>query len=408
MVGGVGTGIGDKLGPPGRPTPEVKSDESAAAKKAPAEKLEAKATLAAPPRDVYKAWLAALHGPNARPAVGDSFQLAQGALTGTTVQLSPDEGAVHQWRSAEHAAAPDSRLNVGFQATDRGTHLHLGFEDVPTAHAATLVARWREYGLGPLAKALAHEQGRTRGELVGASDVDGMDGSSSGLPPLLMALFTAQDVLECLDAAESRGAFPYLRDEPVETVDVRLCAFASTQRWGMSIEWLCVDPRTRGHAGIANRVYCFGTGLASGRAFDGCTPLPLTADAEAPTFDDPGDVDAAAAALRVRGARVAIPSAAAMKALGVPVQRTTSLQREELMRALVLTDPQGLFLSPSELRARLPLAGTLLVQLEAWNHPRRRDGPPSGSETFQLLAQVLASGQRSRYRPTLRPNTGWR
>jgi hypothetical protein len=51
-----------------------------------------------------------------------------------------------------------------------------------------------------------------------------------------------------------------------------------------------------------------------------------------------------------------------------------------------------------------------ILQLEEWHHPNVVDEKelPSVSETFQQLAQVLASGDVRAYRPKQAPNTHWR
>ena len=53
---------------------------------------------------------------------------------------------------------------------------------------------------------------------------------------------------------------------------------------------------------------------------------------------------------------------------------------------------------------------TQILQLEEWHHPNvvEDDDRPSGSETFQQLAQVLSTGDLALYRPSQPPNTHWR
>ena len=54
--------------------------------------------------------------------------------------------------------------------------------------------------------------------------------------------------------------------------------------------------------------------------------------------------------------------------------------------------------------AELPL----LLRLEEWHHPDLANGElPGGSRTFQQLAEVLATGEASRYQPVEVPNTHW-
>ena len=62
-----------------------------------------------------------------------------------------------------------------------------------------------------------------------------------------------------------------------------------------------------------------------------------------------------------------------------------------------------------ELRHRLPADLPRIMVLEEWWHrdPDRFDQLPSETETFQQLAQVLASGDVDAYRPTHAPNTHW-
>lgn len=51
----------------------------------------------------------------------------------------------------------------------------------------------------------------------------------------------------------------------------------------------------------------------------------------------------------------------------------------------------------------------LILQLNEWNHPDVVDDSerPSGSETFQQLARVLVTGDKSKYAPTNPSNTHW-
>ncbi|WMF04558.1 hypothetical protein H1D33_15905 [Micromonospora robiginosa] len=49
-----------------------------------------------------------------------------------------------------------------------------------------------------------------------------------------------------------------------------------------------------------------------------------------------------------------------------------------------------------------------MLRLDQWNHPDLTDGrPPSESETFRQLADVLATGDLRRYAPALPANTHW-
>jgi hypothetical protein len=62
----------------------------------------------------------------------------------------------------------------------------------------------------------------------------------------------------------------------------------------------------------------------------------------------------------------------------------------------------------TELRAGIPSDLPELLRLDEWNQPEEfQDVRPSEHETFQMIAEVLESGDPTRYRPTLPANTHW-
>jgi hypothetical protein len=66
--------------------------------------------------------------------------------------------------------------------------------------------------------------------------------------------------------------------------------------------------------------------------------------------------------------------------------------------------------TPKERRVSVLPDMKQILQLEEWHHPNvvDDDNRPSGSETFQQLAQALATGNVAFYRPSRPPNTHWR
>lgn len=60
------------------------------------------------------------------------------------------------------------------------------------------------------------------------------------------------------------------------------------------------------------------------------------------------------------------------------------------------------------MRRRIPVDLPEVLRLDQWNHPDLVSGlRPSDSETFHQIADVLATGDLSRYAPSLPPNTHW-
>ena len=65
--------------------------------------------------------------------------------------------------------------------------------------------------------------------------------------------------------------------------------------------------------------------------------------------------------------------------------------------------------TPQERRISILPEMEQLMQLEEWHHPDLAAGePPSATETFRQLADVLATGDTALYRPSKPANTHWR
>lgn len=81
----------------------------------------------------------------------------------------------------------------------------------------------------------------------------------------------------------------------------------------------------------------------------------------------------------------------------------------ELCRYLAAVAREEVLATPAERRISVRPEMVQLLQLEEWNHPDVVDDAerPSGSRTFQQLAQVLQRGDTSLYRPAVPPNTHW-
>ena len=79
-----------------------------------------------------------------------------------------------------------------------------------------------------------------------------------------------------------------------------------------------------------------------------------------------------------------------------------------LLRSLVPEHRNPLLATDGELSQRLSVALPLLLRLDQWCHPDVSAGElPSNSEAFKMIAEVLATGDASRYKPTQEPNTHW-
>jgi hypothetical protein len=111
----------------------------------------------------------------------------------------------------------------------------------------------------------------------------------------------------------------------------------------------------------------------------------------------------------VRGQAVSIPPVKDYALHGVVLEQPPRVRVFELCRFLADGGREQVLATPQERRISVLPDMTQILQLEEWHHPDLvNDDRPSGSETFQQLAQVLATGDAERYHPSRPPNTHWR
>jgi hypothetical protein len=93
---------------------------------------------------------------------------------------------------------------------------------------------------------------------------------------------------------------------------------------------------------------------------------------------------------------------------GIELVEPPTVYAFELLRLLVSRYREPFLATEDELRQRIPRDLPLILQLDEWHHPDlAADELPSTSETFQVIADVLVTGDSTRYMPTKTPNTHW-
>ena len=95
---------------------------------------------------------------------------------------------------------------------------------------------------------------------------------------------------------------------------------------------------------------------------------------------------------------------------GIELEQAPRVQVFELCRFLADIAREQVLATPQEQRVNILPEMEQILQLEEWHHPNVAydEDRPSGSETFQQLARVLATGDLGLYRPSQPPNTHWR
>ena len=235
-----------------------------------------------------------------------------------------------------------------------------------------------------------------------------------------MPILQSKEILAQLDeaAASDVCGFPRLGNANWLLASVRLTAFSNGSDWAMFVELLQQGYTTCGMDDLLNFVYPYGNTI--GPAV-GLTPSGLRYIGEKgsfwpefefrehdgrPIFALRGGVKA----VRVREREVAVPkSPGEYSEVGVRLDFPPDVQVQEFLQWLSAARSSAVFEPDEALLSRMIKPLPLVLRLREWYHPVMPDRElPSQTETFQQIAEVLATGDPTKYKPTRSPNTDWR
>jgi len=117
------------------------------------EKIRVTVILPVRAERLYNAWLsseehAAFTGSPAEivPSVGGEFSAWEGYIQGKTLLLEPFQRIVQSWRTSDFPSnAPDSQLDILFQADGEQPHLTLNHTNIPDGQSAEYRQGWLDY-----------------------------------------------------------------------------------------------------------------------------------------------------------------------------------------------------------------------------------------------------------------------
>ena len=237
--------------------------------------------------------------------------------------------------------------------------------------------------------------------------------------------FNSEEILAVFDRCCDAFTFPMLDNGYVYLAATRLSLYRSKTDWAMVIEVFGFSPR----AGLPDTsIQTFASlphdrdppekyvsrqayerYLANNPNNDFRSIFPI---GEGPWQDAENEelVAEAAREVAVRDRVMRLPSAAEYAHHGIELEQAPRVQVFELCRFLADVARDEVLASPQERRVSVLPEMDQLLQLEEWRHPNvvNEEDRPSGSETFQQLARVLATGDVKLYRPSQPPNIHWR
>jgi hypothetical protein len=231
------------------------------------------------------------------------------------------------------------------------------------------------------------------------------------------------DILSILDRCCDTYTFPMLDNGYLYLAGTRLSLYRSATDWAIVIEVFGFSPRS----GLPDtHIHTFASRLhdrnppgqyVSREAYENyLTNNPhnesrFVFPIEEGSWQDPEDVELVAegaSEVVVRSQALPLPTLDKYEQHGVELGEPPRVLVFELCRLLADTAREQLLATPQERRISVLPDMIEVLQLEEWHHPNVVDNErPSGSETFQQLAQVLATGDVELYRPSRPPNTHW-
>lgn len=225
--------------------------------------------------------------------------------------------------------------------------------------------------------------------------------------------FSASDILTQLDACAKDFNFPVLDNGYIYPITSRITVFGDLETWVIAVEALGYHYRFKGHSGLENCFYMYGNRLPYARGINYDLGLWVTGDSdEGATFaeDAAGTLNAGVQTMMIREKKVVIPRDADYYAAEqIVLKDPAAIRPYEILRGLLPAYRADLLATDEELCEAFPQQLPKLLQLDEWYHPDIiGEELPSGNETFQLIAAVLAAGDAGLYQPTRAANNHWR
>lgn len=225
------------------------------------------------------------------------------------------------------------------------------------------------------------------------------------------AEYTQSQILSQLDTCAADYTFPMLDNGYVYLVDVRLSAYRTERYWALIIEHIGADYRA---GGVFNTPYCFGNCFVQTPGPSDTNSIAILSESfyNAPAEDeDFWDIRSETGEIEVRGNPVSYdvsPEALQQHGIGEDQRDGAEVTIVELMRTLVPQHHALWLATEAELNQVVEADVPLILRLDEWHHPDLAEGEmPSTNEAFQMIADVLVSGNVDRYKPSLPPNTHW-
>ncbi len=227
-----------------------------------------------------------------------------------------------------------------------------------------------------------------------------------------MVIFDPDEILATLDACCDSYTFPMLDNGYVYLAATRLSLYRSETDWAMVIEVFGFSPRAgqpdthiQTFASQIQRLEPIERNRDKKPHNDSHFIYPISEG----EWQDEEQVTLDAKSIELREQTVPLPELNLYETSYIELEEAPRIQTFELCRCLAETYREQLLATAEERRIHILPDMTQILQLEEWHHPNvvYEEDRPSGSETFQQLAYVLATGDTAAYSAATPPNTHW-
>ena len=234
--------------------------------------------------------------------------------------------------------------------------------------------------------------------------------------------WTSKEILKILDECSESFSFPMLDNGYIYLAATRMSIFRSDADWAIVIEVFGYSPRS----GIPDtQIYTFSSNLynrdpesnyVTKDAYDNylrnnpCNEsrfiYPIDND---DWLDDENPEKVKGdSSITVRGRTIEPFPIELYKKNDIKLEENTPCVFE-LTRLLAAIDKESVLAQGDERRVSVSPELEQILILDEWFHPDLIEGDqPSENETFQQLAKVLETGDKSKYQPSMKPNTAWK
>ena len=225
-------------------------------------------------------------------------------------------------------------------------------------------------------------------------------------------MINSDEILRLLDSATEGFEFPMLDNGYYYHGDQKLSIYRNEKDWAILIEILAYNNHNDGIDGIRTIAHVFGN--CKGCFNDNNNFHSFASDNGIRTFlydeiDYVPYLNSDAKSIRIKEAKLKIIlDRQYYTEKNIELEFTNKITAWEFMRGLIPEHSNLFWLTRKEISDKIPLELPLFMTLDNWYHPDIANmEKPSETETFQQLAKVIVTGDKSFYNTKEKSNTHW-